>query len=383
MDTLNIIKMTCLVLLGFSCLLICILIGRQMVYHYLDQKAAERRTCLFDHIFAYLRDTTTRDEIKHTLQPPDLCCLARNMRELFKSIQSKDHNHLIELLVFLEIPDYIASITLKGPLRERLEAIASLVYFSDPRIVAFLHTFLDDSVHDIRLAAARTLIERGSLNSVDLLFEKLDLTLGPETMSLQNTFRRLTATTAPRLLEILSVTPAGPTADTIKVLIVETLGNLRYTKEASQLLPLAEDSSYHVRLAFFRCLPSFWIPSALPMISKGLEDSHWQVRAQAAHCAGQVRLTESIPWLVRLVQEEREWETQYAAGCALVTLEAKGVAALQMLAQGTSQGKEMAEKVLIEHGKTPLIDNGIPATLPDGVFYQTKTYRGQERENYV
>ncbi|NKB80329.1 MAG: hypothetical protein GKS05_00240 [Nitrospirales bacterium] len=348
MDILRIIWITCFVMMGLSCLLLFILIGRRFVSRYLDQQTAERRQRLFAQIFAYLRGTTTRDEVKQTLTPPDLRCLVQNTYELLKSIQIKDHHRLTDLLVFLGIPDHVATIAQQRPLVERLEAIASLAYFVDPRVIAFLHTLLDDPVHDIRIAAARTLIETESLYSVDLLFEKLDLTLGPQALVLQNMFRRLTVTAAPRLLEILAAMPAGPTAETSKVLIMETLGHLRYTKGTSLLLPLAQDPSPQVRMAFFRCLPGFWTPRALPMIFEGLEDSHWQVRAQAARCAGQLCLSETIPSLVRLVKDETDWGGQYSASCALVTIGTKGVEVLEDLAQGTSQGKEMAEMVLIE-----------------------------------
>ena len=348
MDTLSIIRITCFVLIGLSCLLLCILIGRRLVYYYLDQKTEERRQHLQEQIIAFLQGTLTHDEVKQTLEPADLRCLAQSAYDCLKNVHGKERDRLIELLDFLDIPDHIATIAQEGLLAERLEAIASLAYFPDSRVVAFIHTLLDDREHDVRIAAARTLIDIKSLSSVDLLFEKLDLTLGPQALVLHNTFRRLTVDVAPRLLEILAEIQEGPTEETSKVLIIETLGHLCYTKGTSSLLPLAEDPSFQVRLAFFRWLPALWIPSALPIIFKGLEDSHWQVRVQVARCVGQLRLTEAIPWLVRLVEDETDWGGQYAASCALVALGEKGVMALEALAQGTSQGREMAEMVLVE-----------------------------------
>ena len=348
MDTLSIIWITCFVLMGLSCLLLCILIGRRLVYHYLDQKTEERRQRLQEQILAFLQGTLTHDEVKQTLELADLRCLAQSAYDWLKNVHGKERNRLIELLDFLDIPDHIATIARQGLLAERLEAIASLAYFPDSRVVAFIHILLDDREHDVRIAAARTLIDTKSLSSVDLLFEKLDLTLGPQAMVLHNTFRRLTIDVAPRLLEILAEIQGGPTEETSKVLIIETLGHLCYTKGTSSLLPLAQDPSPQVRMAFFQCLPALWIPSALPTIFKGLEDSHWQVRAQAARSVGQLRLTEAIPWLVRLVEDEADWGGQYAASCALVALGEKGVMALEALAQGTSQGREMAEMVLVE-----------------------------------
>ncbi len=348
MNTLSIIWVLCFILVGLVGILTSFLIGIRVVSHYLEQHSAKRREHLFAKIFACLRGTTSREELKQALKPTDQHFLAKSTHELLKSIQGKDRSQLIDLLVFLDIPDHIATIASQGPLQERLEAIANLVYFTDPCVVIFLHALLDDRVHDIRIEAARTLIETSSLQSVDLLFEKLDLTLGTQVLVLQNTFRQLTVDAAPRLLEILSAMHAGPTAEANKVLIVETLGHLRYTKGVPMLLPLAQESSPQVRMAFFRCLPEFWIPSAIPIIFKGLEDSHWQVRAQAARCVGQLRMIEAIQWLARLMEDETEWESQYAAGCALVALGSQGIAILQALARGTGRGQEMAKMVLAE-----------------------------------
>ena len=382
MDMLNIIKMTSLIIMGLSYVLLFIAIGQRAIHYYFGPQEAKRRERLYNDIFAYFQGTMTCEAIKQSLQKNDPRCLAEHTRDLYKKIQGKDREGLTELLVFLEIPDQIAAIALQGRLGERLEAIANLEHFTDPRVVTFLHKLLDDPVHDVRLAAARTLIESDSLSSVDLLFEKLDLSLGPQAIVLHNVFRRLKADAAPRLLEILSTASLSQHADTIKVLIMEALGHLRYTEGAS-MLTLAEDPSFQVRLAFFRCLRGFWIPSALPMLFKGLEDSHWQVRAQAAWCAGQLHLIDAIPRLAHLVETETEWESQYAASSALVAIGEKGITALQALAQGTSQGKGMAEKVLLENGKVPLLDNGIPATFSSTMGYQFKTYSEQEQESYV
>jgi len=105
-----------------------------------------------------------------------------------------------------------------------------------------------------------------------------------------------------------------------------------------------------IRVGVMQALSLLRDPTALPAVLLAMSDPDWEVRAQAASCAGHIGASAAIEMLEHLLDDDFWWVRYYAAE-ALFKLGDDGIAALHTIARwGEWRAAEMAGGILMEKG---------------------------------
>jgi len=348
MDFLSLIWQASLVLAGVSPAIMLVLIIRRSFMTRREKRFDNRKNELFLIILDYLDKNISIEEIRNSLHREDKGILGNTVSDLLRVIRGEDSRRLTDLLIHIGALDFLLGKARTGNLHYRADAIANLAYFNSPEVLDFLKSALDDPAPAIRITAARSLIELGAIDSVRLLLDKLDIGTAARSQALINLFRRLGANAVPQLVEILNDKNTPP-AENVKILAMESLGQLGDLQAVPTLLTLAADPALDVQACALRALANLQSPEALPAILNGLNSPAWQIRTQAAICAGRVGTPEAIPALLALLEEDNWW-VRYRTACAIFALGDPGKAALRKACNGPPRTAEIAQTVFGERG---------------------------------
>jgi len=238
---------------------------------------------------------------------------------------------------------------LKHPIwYRRAQAAELLGNFNDPNVVLALYRTLEDSRHEVRIAAAQSLARLHAVQSVREIVNALIGNRTDPSLAVTEVFRSLGPQHVPELRELLRDRQVTPTA---KVLVIDALGRLGALSAVEELLEQYDHSYLPVRIATMQAFSRLHDPRSLPVVLLATRDAAWEVRAQAAICLGRLGSDEGIPALQPLLMDD-QWWVRYHAAQSLAVLGHPGLLCLQTTAEDgeSPEAANMAWGVLREKG---------------------------------
>jgi HEAT repeat protein len=269
----------------------------------------------------------TSELSRRKLSQREQAILAGTGIELLDLVRGETALSVVQMLTACGVKSVLARwIRSPNPLR-RATAAESLAYFSDQDGQTALNAALRDANHDVRLAAATSLVKLGAAPPLATLVDVL----------------RARGTPSARLGQILELTCAREPDQILRLAQDPKVGNfvrskaievIAATGEAAvvpHLIAFASDGDADIRTSAIRGLGGFSHPASAQTIRRAFDDPAWFVRAAAAEAAGRTGLYELVPPLTALV-DDNVWWVRFRASEALIALDEAGRSALRSLA---------------------------------------------------
>ncbi len=219
----------------------------------------------------------------------------------------------------------------------RATAAEVLVYFAPAREHAVLTHALNDRDHDVRVAAAVSLIRLGAAPPVVELIALLGRH-GRPSARLAQVFETIFAKHPADVLTLARSDELDSFARAKAIEVVAASGDLSVVPALQEL---ASASDPDIRTAAIRGLGRLAHPSSRAKIAEAFGDGEWFVRAAAAEAAGKIGLYELAPALTALA-DDSVWWVRFRAAEALEVLDEAGRSALRRVAGHASAEREIA-----------------------------------------
>lgn len=296
-----------------------------------------------------LMDNPTRlNESKEQLRPDDRRLLLKLFQEMLEQIRGNYAERFVILMRRLGLMEECIERLRNKAWWIRADACNTLGFFSEVDSKMALYTALEDPVPEVRVEAARSLVRAGAVTSVTELTQYLVIEDTSPSMPVVALFRSLGREAVPELIALLE----GDGRQSAKALAIDALGHMGDLQAVPSLLQFYHHPVKAIRVAVMQALSLLRDPSALPAVLLAMSDPDWEVRAQAASCAGHIGANAAIEMLEHLLDDEFWWVRYYAAG-ALFALGPDGIAALKTIARwGEWRAAEIAAGILLEKGYT-------------------------------
>ena len=311
-----------------------------------ERKQTARSGWLTNLALEYLEEPGDVSRLKNQLQRGDHHLLVRLIANLLPKVRGEYAAAIIELMRELGVVDScLHHLRLRG-WWERVRACAELGSFNEPRVVAALYQALEDPKIDVRVAAARSLIQLGAVPPVRTLLDSLAVGHQSHSLVLNDIFRSLDSRAVPELISVLE----SDASHAAKLLAIDALGRIGDLQAVPTLLKLSRHPQTRVRAAIMQAIGLLVDPRALSAVLQGLEDPAWEVRSQAATAAGLLGAREALAAL-ELRLDDEQWWVRYHAAEALFTLGETGLAALHAAARASGERMaDIAQGLLREKG---------------------------------
>ena len=344
---LNLIWQASALLAVLAVVVISVLVVHRFFRNRHDRRDAARRKelrRLAVHLLEYPEQII---EARKSYRPADRRLLLELFEEMRKQVKGEYADRLNSLMRIMGLMAECVE-RLGHPIwYRRAQAAELLGNFKDPNVVLALYRALEDDRLEVRIAAARSLAR---LHAVQSVREIVDALIGRRTdpsLAVTEVFRSLNAKHVPELRELLRDRAVALTA---KVLAIDALGRLGDLSAIEELLEIYDHPHPPIRIATMQALSRLSDPRSLMTAMMAMTDAAWEVRAQAAICAGRIGTTETIPLLHHLLADP-QWWVRYHAAQALTYLGDPGVVCLQATAEeGLPDAANMAWGVLREKG---------------------------------
>jgi HEAT repeat protein len=309
-----------------------------------EARRKELKTLAWD-----LMDNPTRlNEMKEQLRPDDRRLLLKLFREMLEQIRGNYAERFVILMRRLGLMEECIERLRNKAWWIRVDACSTLGYFGEVDSKLALYTALEDPVPEVRVEAARSLARAGAVTSVTELTQYLVTEDASPSMPVVALFRSLGRDAVPELIALLE----GDSHQSAKALAIDALGHIGDLQAVPSLLHFYHHPVKTIRIGVMQALSLLRDPGALPAVLLAMSDPDWEVRAQAASCAGYIGANDAIAMLEHLLDDDFWWVRYYAAG-ALFALGADGIAALKTIARwGEWRAAEIAAGILLEKGQT-------------------------------
>lgn len=210
----------------------------------------------------------------------------------------------------------------------RQGACGVLGYFEDDASVAALRAALDDADPAVRLTAARALLRKDRIDSIEDLLRRLRFSEEDPPLVLAEILARLPARLQPEATALLAAQtlPAEWTR-----MLAFALARLQIFPAFEAIASLRHAPQPRVRAAAWVALTELGDPRAGDIVLEGLNDPSADVRHVAGRCAGKLGGPEVLPVLERLAAQGAWWD-RYHAAAALADCGAEGRGRLEQLA---------------------------------------------------
>jgi hypothetical protein len=285
-------------------------------------------------------------------EPADAAGLAANAKDarilneviehLLRSVCGEERDRLVAVLCSLGGVEKKLKTLRRGKEWERVAAATALRRFDQPEVVAALRAALDDPSPEVRGTAARALHDLGAIDSAETLIDKLVIEASLPPHALRDIFRKLSRGFCDDLLAVLQ-----SDVETARIVAIDALAHSGELRVVDPLLRLISEGSKEITANVFRALALLGDPRALPAVMSGLKDPAWEVRCQAALCAGRIGAVEAKGLLARLL-EDPIWWVRYRSAEALHELGEQGIWILRGLTVQATRAGETAHLVLAE-----------------------------------
>ncbi len=227
--------------------------------------------------------------------------------------------------------------------RLRIQAVETLALFDGEDVMQALSAALDDPSAYVSFAALKALVDNGVEIPIPELIGKLDIGIKVKARGLREVFRKLALNSMPEFIEIA----ASDRPEAVRLLAIDALGAANDFSVVPLLAGLIDSDLLNIRAESLRALTAIGHPDAMEAVLKGLGDEAWEVRVQAAICAGRIGLAGAMPLLAGLL-EDGEWWVRYRAANALKQTGQDGVNTLVDISKGQSRAAQTAQMVLFE-----------------------------------
>ncbi len=285
-------------------------------------------------------------ELKSMIRPDDRRLLLQLFAELLQKIRGKYAERFVSLMRLLGLVEECLEGLQDRSWATRAEACTVLGAFNDANVRAALYEALEDSVIEVRVEAARSLVRLGAVPSVTRLIRHLAPAEGTPSLAVMDLFRNLGRQAMRDWLALLDSDAPVPA----KLIAIDALGHSGDLQAVPPLLQYYDHPSQTVRLTTLLSLGLLRDPRALPAVLLAMTDHDWEVRAQAAVAAGDIGAKEAIPMLEQLLEDE-SWWVRYRAAEALYRIGDPGIFALNDAAvRPHPVAAEIAWDVLREKG---------------------------------
>jgi HEAT repeat protein len=267
------------------------------------------------------------------------------VRELVGIVAGDDRERLVALLVVWDAPGRLLPALRARDRRRRREAAAALGLFDRDDVVAALRRALGDRDPEVRLAAARSLVEAGRPPPLDDLARAIVAGGGPVSQEWRGVFRRIAADGPD---DFSAMTKADRPRD-VRLFAIDALGRAAADGTLARLIDLFADPDVEIRAAALRALAVIGHPAATDVVRAGFADPAWEVRTQAAVTAGRI----GLPDLNAVLEHQLHdgvWWPRYRAGQALARLGDDGLARLRALRDAGGPASRVADLALREAG---------------------------------
>lgn len=329
-----------LALAGLSLWLMSLLVVRRIVHDGIERRRERRRQDLMGRLLDHLEGLDAVDPLPRSGR--DAVLLAEVIEHLLRSVSGAGRQELIEVLRSLGGLDARLRTLRRGKEWERVAAASSLRFLDRAEVVTALHWALDDPSPNVRSAAARALFDLGAVGSAQLLIDKLVIEAAVPPQAVRDVFRKLGRAFRDELVAVLDCE-----VERARIVAIDALGHSGDLSAVTPLLGLLEDASKEIAANVYRALGLLGDPRALPMVKQGLRSPAWEVRCQAALCAGQIRAHEAGGLLTNLL-DDPVWWVRYRAAEALFDLGEQGIEVLLRLSLEATNAGQTAQLVLAE-----------------------------------
>ncbi len=273
----------------------------------------------------------------------DLRLLRDIIEDLLGSVRGETRERLVNLLRTTSARQFCLNDLRSRSVKRRIGAIETLALIPDPEIIDALRGRLDDPEPDVRLAAARSLVDLGPNLTLDDLVVKLDIGGTIRSRMLRDIFRSFASYNADDLMRLLDRNPPDLTA----ALAIHGLGKAQDYAAVAVISRCASWPSIDVRAEAMRALAAIGHPGGEPAVLQGLRDDAWEVRTEAAVCAGKIPLPGAVT-LLRERLDDIEWWPRFRAAEALWAIGGKGRKTLQDARLGHGRSASIADMILAE-----------------------------------
>ncbi len=346
MNILMLIWWSCLTLAAFSILAMAALVLQRSNWNRRDRRDAARREQLKTLAWQLMEHPEHFHEHERDLRADDRLLLLQLFSDLLKKVTGKYAERFVRVMRMMGIVEECLSRLGDRRWVVRAESCSILGVFPDPAVKMALYRALDDSVAEVRVEAARSLVRMGAVRSVMELIHYLVTEDILPSLAVVDLFRNLGSGSLTELLDLLK----GDASPAAKVVVIDALGHCQDLQAVPALLEFYAHPLKTIRLAALQSLGLLRDPRAAPAVLLAMTDSDWEVRTQAAITAGQIGVNESAPLLEKLLEDEHWW-VRYRAAEALYRVGGHGIQALHAAARRAHPvAAEIAWGVLREKG---------------------------------
>lgn len=344
---------------GIAALLFIVILIQRLRRAYVEDRFERRRAELLPVFSAYITGDASVRELCQAIGP-SLDVAEVIIHGFLHELTGEGRARLLEVTEELGLIERAVRGLRRGNWMVRDMSAMRLGIYALPRTVPALVRCLEDRRREVRYTAARSLGMIGSDEAVDALVEILE---HPELID------------TPRVLEIVQ-TMSGQVDQPLKMMLaseehpleskllaIDLAGDLREHSLVETLLEVLKSSNKEKVVRSIRALGKLSAPQSIEQVLALAQDRAWEVRAQALKVIGILEIDEGIPLLLKGLSDSSYWVRHNAAE-ALVKLGEKGYDAL-MTAQGSEDGfaRDMAKYQLERVG---IAANGNSLVIEEG-----------------
>lgn len=325
-----------------SCLLMVVLILRRLVLRILAARQRRQEEDLLVRLTEYLASETPDSSPRIARNRSEALLLLEIVEHLLRSIGGNGRRRLLAVLrAFGGEAEQMRRLR-RGKEWQRVAAARRLRHFDAPEVVDALRLALDDASSEVRAAAARSLLSLDAVDSVTVLFDKLVVRAPVAPKALRDIFRRLGGRFRDEMLAVLE-----DEAERVRIVAIDALGHSGDLRVVEPLMKLLPGGGKEIAANVLRALALLGDPRALPAVREGLDSPAWEVRCQAAFCAGRVGAIEVKDRLAELL-DDPVWWVRYRAAEALYEFGGEGIPLLLSLALEPTRAGETAQMIVAE-----------------------------------
>lgn len=302
---------------------------------------------LFDPLMHYLAGDRSLDETHALLRrfPKRIVCL--EFEKYVMMLDGRALSRIRALYAALDLRTLGMNLAHSVYWWRRLEGVRLLGAAAGDDVVDILMDAVRDRSPVVRLAAVRSL---GRIRSIKSIRPLLDMLSEAEHMSRRQLAQTLVAfgTDVQPFLKRILVEVLDKDGDPhFLATVLEVLALTGDVDCKGEVLLAMQSDKLEVRIAAYKAATLLHLPLATQTLLKGIADSEWQVRAQAALAAGKMKDTRVIPELGACLSD-RNWWVRNNAGTGLFNCGRRGIAELYRIAAESDDrfARDMAMRIL-------------------------------------